>query len=102
MADITDPAAAKFVKEEVRQLSEAARALKARILSLQTKWFAGMNVTIPNTADHVVEGRLQLEGVADLTGAQVTGAVGQLLGAAGALNDEIISIPCVRTLKETL
>ncbi len=98
MADITDPQAVRFVNEEVRPLCEEVRALKARILATQTEWFAGMNTTIPNTSDSLEDGR-EAEGVSRLTGAQITNAVGVLIAVATEVNDEIISLPCVRPLQ---
>lgn len=99
MADVTNPAGAKFVREQVRPLCEEARAFGARVAAMQTAWFAGMNTVIGSGAgDHVIESR-SAEGVPDLTSAQVTNAVSNLLAMLGAGNAEIISIPCVRPLE---
>ena len=97
MADVSDPEAVRKVREQVRPLCEAARALKARILALQTEWFAGLNATVGTGTDHVLEGRAA-EGVADLTCQEVTDAVGNLLAIAAAANDQNLSKPCVRPL----
>lgn len=98
MPDIVDPEAVRYVNEVVRRLAEKARGLKAEILAAQTQWYAGLNVAIPNTTDLVADGR-EAEGVSRLTGADVNNAMGQLIALASAINDEIISKPCVRPLQ---
>ena len=98
MADVTDPAAIKFANDTIRPLAEQARALKARITDATNTWFAGMNAKFPNDASNVVDGRTA-EGVTELTGADVNSVMGDLIGAAGQLNDQIIGKPCVRPLQ---
>ena len=98
MADVTDPSAAKFVREQVRPICEDIRAIAARITATQTTWYAGMNTLIGNsTTDHVIEGRTA-EGVPDLTTAEVTNAVANFIAILTASNSQIISIPCVNAL----
>ncbi len=98
MADITDPQAIKFVNEQIRQLSERCRNLKAEIASASTQWFGGINNLFPNTADPVQDGR-ESEGVSRLTGADINSVMSIVIGAAGQINDEIISKPCVQPLR---
>lgn len=95
MADITDPRIIKFVNEQVRPLCEEARALKARIASATTDWFAGLNALTPNDASAVADNR-DAEGASRLTGADVNSAVGNLISAHDAINDQVVSKPCVR------
>ena len=95
---ITDPEAIRFVNEQVRPLAEEMRSLKARIRAMQTAWFAGLNQEFPNSADPVEDGR-QAEGVSRLTGANVNSAVGIAIAVADSVNDEIVSLPCVRPLQ---
>lgn len=96
---ITDPQAIRFVNEVIRPLSEEARALKARIAAAQTQWFAGLNQAFPNDISIVEDGRHDTEGVSVLTGANVNSSMSVLIGAANQLNDEIVSLPCVRQLE---
>jgi hypothetical protein len=100
MAAISDPRVIKFVNEQVRPLSEEARALKARIGSLTTDWFGGLNLVVLNTTDLIADGR-DAEGVSRLTGADVNSAVSNLIAAHDAINDQIVSKPCVRPLQVT-
>jgi hypothetical protein len=99
MPDITNAQAIKFVNEQVRPLSEQARALKARIGALTTDWFAGLNLAVPNTPDVVADGRT--DGASVLTGIDVNSVVGNLIAAHDAINDQIIAKPCVRPLQVT-
>lgn len=98
MAAISDPNAIKFINEQVRPLAEAARALKARIGSLTTDWFAGLNNTITNTSDLIADGR-ENQGVSRITGADVTNLVGNLISAHDVLNDQIVQKPCVKPIE---
>lgn len=88
--------ASRFVAERVRPMAEKLRAIKAEILSIQTDWYGGLNVLIPNASDPVTEGR-EAEGVEDLTGIEVNNFMGQAFGLT-SLNDEIVAKPCVRGL----
>lgn len=98
--DITDPVAIRFIREVVRPLCEAQRALDARYAALQTEWFAGMNTTIGSGSGFVKEDR-QAEGVANLTQDQVTNAVANMLAILAAASPEVLSVPCVRPLQAT-
>jgi len=98
MPDIVDPQAIKFTNEQIRQLSERSRNLKAEITAASTQWFGGINSLFPNTADPVQDGR-EDEGVSRLTGADVNSVMSVLIGAAGQINDEIIAKPCVNPLR---
>ena len=100
MADIVDTRAIKFSNEQVRPLCEDARALKARITAMSNDWFAGINVLFPNDTSNLIDNRT-LEGVNELTGADVNSAVGDLINAGTALNDQIVAKPCVRVLAST-
>lgn len=97
---ITDPQAIRFVNEQVRPLCEQARALVARIDAMNTSWGAGINALFPNDTTALTDGRVA-EGVSQLTGAQVTAAVGNLLALKTASNSQIIDKPCVRPLSAT-
>jgi hypothetical protein len=99
MPSISDPAAIKFCNEQVRPLCEEARALKARITSMTTDWFGGLNLKVPNTIDPVADGRT--DGVNVLTGIDVNSAVSNLIAAHDALNDQIVAKACVRPLQVT-
>ena len=95
---ITDPEAVRFVNEQVRTIAEDLRALKARIRAAQTSWFAGLNQRFPNTTDLVEDGR-EAQGVSRLTGANVNSLMSVAIGVGDAINDEIVSLPCVRPLR---
>jgi hypothetical protein len=97
MADVTDPNVIRFVNEQVRPLCEQARALKARVGAMTTDWFAGINAKVPNDASAIQDGRTA-EGVSRLTGANVNSAVGTLIAAHDAINDQVAALPCVRPL----
>jgi hypothetical protein len=101
MANITDPRVIKLTNEQVRPLAEQARAMRARIDSLTTDWFGGLNTLVPNTTDLVADGR-DAEGASRLTGADVNSLVGNLIAAHDALNAQIIAKPCVRPLSVTV
>lgn len=94
---ITDPEAIRFANEQVRPIAEQLRALKVRIRAMQTSWFAGRNQAFPNTSDPLEDGR-EAEGVSRLTGANVNSLVGIAIATADEINDEIVSLPCVRPL----
>jgi hypothetical protein len=100
VANITDARVIRFVNEQVRPLAEEARALKARIGSLTTDWFGGLNLVVLNTPDLIADGR-DAEGVSRLTGADVNSAVSNLIAAHDAINDQIVAKPCVRPLQVT-
>lgn len=95
---ITNPEAIRFVNEQIRPLCEKVRALSAEIESMQTLWFSGLNNSFPNTSEEVDDNR-ESEGVSRLTGANINSAVGILIAVDGAVNDEIIQKPCVRSLR---
>lgn len=94
---ITNPEAVKFSNEQIRPLCEEARALMARITSMQTSWFAGVNTEFPNDTTAVADNR-DAEGASRLVGTDINGAVSNLLAILAASNAQIISKPCVRAL----
>lgn len=95
---IDNPNTVKFTNEVVRPLCEKVRAINALIDSAATQWFAGVNTTVPNTAEVLDDGRTS-EGVSILTGADINSAMGILINMKTASNAEIISKPCVRALE---
>jgi hypothetical protein len=102
MAAIDNAAYRVFVREQIRPLCEAARALSARVAAMKTTYDAEINNVggaFANGAngDTIVENRTS-EGVNDLTKLQIAQAIGAL-DAIRVLNAEIISIPCVRALE---
>lgn len=98
MAEITSPEAVRWTNEVVRPLAERARALKAEVDAATVAWYAGLNVAIPNTADVIADGR-EAEGVSRLKGSDVHGFLAQVIGGVGGLNEQIVSLPCVRPLR---
>jgi len=96
---ITDPEVIKFSNESVRPLCEKIRALKAEILSLQTQWYSGVNLKVPNTSEILDDGRNAREGVSIITGANINSALSVFITIASSINDEIISIPCSNPLR---
>lgn len=99
MADIIDPQAVKYVNEVIRPLCERQRALKAEISAAKTQWFSGINALFPNSAGDPVQDGREDEGVSRLTGADINSVMGVLIAAADAVNDEIISKPCVQPFR---
>lgn len=97
MADITDPEVIRFTNEQIRPLCEAARALKARIESMDAAWDGGIGAKCPGDTSPLDDGR-EAEGVSRLTGYDVGIAHDSLVNAAGQLTDAIIEKPCVRPL----
>lgn len=97
MSDITNPQAIAFSNNVIRPLCQQMRALKARITQASTEWFLGLNNQFPNDTSDVVDGRTA-EGIAQLTGADINSAMGDLISAAAAINDQIIEKPCVAPL----
>jgi hypothetical protein len=105
VADITDPAAIRFVNEVIRPHAEKFRALKATCDSALTTWWNGISDNVPNSSDPVADGR-EAEGVSRLTGANVNLFVIQMALFQTAMNvdgvKQIIDKPCVRSLEVTL
>ena len=102
MAAIDNAAYRVFVRENIRPISEAIRAVRIRAIAMKTEYNSEINVgggAFANGAngDTIVENRTD-EGVPDLTKLQITQLVG-VLDSIIALNEEIISIPCVRALQ---
>ena len=102
MAAIDNAAYRVFVRERIRPLCEAARALAAGVASMKTDYDSSINNTgsafqTAANGDTIVENR-DAEGVVDLTKLQITQAIGQL-DAIRTINSEIIEIPCVRALE---
>jgi hypothetical protein len=95
---ITNPNTIKFINDVVRPLCEKARALNALVGNGSDEWFAGINDTVPNTAEVVDDGRVS-QGVSILTGADVNSAMNILIAMKTASNVQIISKPCVRALE---
>jgi hypothetical protein len=98
---ITDPRAIRFVNEEVRPLTEAMRALKARADAALVKWYGEISALTPNDIDAVDDGR-EAEGISRLTGADVNKLVVQLAAYQTQLDEtgviDVISKSCVRGL----
>jgi hypothetical protein len=97
MAEITDQTAINFVNENVRTMAEKLRAAHYLIDSFEDLWFAGVNATVPNSADDA----FVRDGLMDLTGADVHGLMASFLTAkadiAGAL--QLIEKASVRPLR---
>ena len=103
MAVLDNPSVTVFVREEVRPLCEALRALVVRIDAMKTEYNALINAggSPFNSAadgDTIAEHR-EVEGVNDLTKLQITQAIGQFDIVTTTINDEIVQIPCVRSLQ---
>ena len=94
---INNPEAIRFTNEIIRPMCEDLRALKARIVSAQTRWYAGMNGAFTNDSTAVADGR-EGELVSKLTGADVNNVMSQIITLATNINDEIVEKPCVRAL----
>lgn len=92
---ITNPEAIKFANEQVRPLCEQVRALVAKIGSMQTAWFGGINTEFPNDTTPLADNR-DAEGASRLTGADINSAINVLLAVAAASNGQIVAKPCVR------
>lgn len=102
---VTDPEAIRFINEEVRPLCEMARAFKARVDSMMTSWYAGLNVVVPNDAGQAIDDGRDAEGVSRLNGDDVHSAVGILeamVATPTPYNEQIIELPTVRPLNVTL
>lgn len=93
---INHPAAIKFVNETIRPLAEEMRALKAKIAAANVQWFGGIDTLVTNDSSSVDDGR-EAEGVSRLTGANVVNMVTQMSNVATAINDNVTSLPCVKT-----
>lgn len=103
MADVTNAEAIRFVNEQIRPLSEATRALKARIDACTTAWFAGIGDIIGTSASDAIQDGREVEGVSRLTAADVVGVLTQMLAIQTQLNQGgvagVISKPCVNALE---
>lgn len=101
MADITNAQAIRFVNDEIRQIAEQMRAMKARIDAAIVTWYGGLNTLIPNDSSPVADGR-ESEGVSRLLGSDVNNLVTQMVLYQTQLDGEgvpgVISKPCVRGL----
>lgn len=103
MPEITDTEAVKFVREEIRPMAERLSVLSPEIGSMMSKWFGGLNTTIGNSAENVVmEGR-EAEGVANLTGDDITAIMALLDTLRNAMTangvPDRIEKPCVRAFR---
>lgn len=95
--DITDPEVIKFANEQIRPLAEEIRAIKARLAAMQIKWEGGISSKVPNDGSILLDGRAS-QGVSVLTGSDINQEVGNMIGTAEEVNDQIIEKPCVRPL----
>lgn len=98
-----DKEAIRFVNETVRPLAEELRAMRLKLASLRTRWFAGINTKFTaDTNAPVLDGR-EAEGVSRLTCGDVVNFVSQALktapGEQGEWNDQIVEKPCVRSIE---
>lgn len=98
MTTITDPQAIKFCNEEIRPLCEEIRALVAKIGSVQTRWFGGVNVLFPNDSSAIDDDR-DIEGVSRLVGSDVNSVMGIAIAMVSASNADIIEKPTVRSIQ---
>lgn len=95
---ITNPAAIRFVTDQIRPLCVRARADHARRQSLATQWYSGINAMFPNDSTVVEDGRAG-DGVRQLTGADVNSVMNILLAMEQQYNTEIIEKPCDRPIE---
>jgi hypothetical protein len=91
-----------YLNNDIRPLSQEVRALKARIDAAAIKWFGELSPLVVNDAKTIDDGRAA-EGVSQLTGADVTNLVTQLLAIQAVLNGAgvaaVIQKPCVKSLE---
>lgn len=98
---ITDLEAVKFSNEQVRPISERMRNLYYECKSMQSDWFNGANLLIPNDDAEILEDDRPSD--SNLSGADITNMAVQvaayiaMVEQAGVLN--IIAKPCVRAMK---
>lgn len=100
MPAIINPQAIVFCNEVLRPLAEQTRALKARITAANVTWGAGLNAVFTNDSSVVTDNRTA-EGVSTLTGADIQQLMSGLLAVSAAVNDQVISKPCVRPIQVT-
>ena len=99
---ITDPEAIAFLSNEVRPIAERLRDLNVVVDDILLSWFAGLNVTITDTADVIEDGR-DAEGVSRVTGADVHALMAQVLAIQAQFDTanvmDVIDKPTVRPIQ---
>lgn len=98
MADITDSRAVRLVNEQLRPICEAIRAIKARIVAMNTDLTDDVRSQIKQDTSELKDGR-DAEGVSRLTGDDIFKALENLTNVANTADDVVIAKPCVRPLQ---
>jgi len=94
---ITDTQSIEFARV-IRELCVRERASKARIDSLTTVWYGGMNARFPNDSSVVVDNDLPSY-AQPITGQDVNSVMSILIAKNAAHNTEIIEKPCPRPIE---
>lgn len=96
---ISDPAAIRFVNEQVRPMCQKVRALLVEIESMQMTWELEISKLVPADEKLSVDDGREKEGVSRLTGADINNVMIVLAALAQQKQADVVAKPCVHALQ---
>ena len=86
MPDIDSEVVRRFVNGDLRPRAEKMRDLGPAMDDILTEWFATYSALIPNDASVIIDQRETVEGIPNVTGAQVHSLINAVIAMKAAID----------------